>query len=435
MTLREIIKRHREEGESGASLILAIIMLTVLAGLVAGMSLVTVALAQSTIAVRDATYFDIATGTAIADAVSTLNSLEEGESPEDYSGQDNIVTGEVPGDSNVRWQWHLVPVDSWDQREWYDVVATGYRTSADDPTSARTVVARLRPFPTPGARKIGTSIFYRPTKESAFSWGFFGADGVAITEGTKVIAYNSSYEEEFFAASLGSNEDIDINETAEVRALTFMNAYEGHSAVERCTGHEICNDRYSIAENRFGLDLSAVPEWIAEACGTDPDNFMPALGSTITLSANEPNCFSDINLSGEVEIEYADAAPSAEHPIMIYATGDVRFDKGTRFNTKSGTTSAIGIRIFTSGNEVNVGLEGDNEDERDTEVRAMIAANNAVCTFGPGNFVGGALCREIKTTEPGSKLYWDFATTKLALTGPAHQRVYEVVSLTQDVTF
>lgn len=414
--------------EQGAALIVAVILLIILAGLVSIMTLTAVNAMKSSIAVRDVTYFDLATSTAISDALDMANNPKAGESLDKHIGLAAAVRGDVAGNDLVKWQWYLRPVNASFAGLSYDIVATGYRGTPTDPISSRTVIARLVSFPTDGARQVGDTVFYRPTPSSIYSWGVFGANGATIGGTTKIRSFNSGNGSLGNNAVLGSNELINISAGASAPRILMTNSYPGHTSTERCTG-STCLPKFAT-EATYGMDTSVVNEWINSECPAD--TYPNVDGSAITIKGGEANCFNNVSLSGNVNVTTQGPTPSSGAPAKIYIKGNLNVAPGTRFNStaNNSVSGAMIYHMFVGGDSVSIGSSGATSQTR-TDFRALVAASKATCSVGSpaagADFWGALVCGNVSTAGD-SIISWDEQTGQITGDVKEPRRIWNVTS-------
>lgn len=412
--------QQRENTSSGYALILSIILLTVLAAVVALMSVSALSSLQSVTTARDATYFDMATETAVADAVRVANNPGTGESFASHVGKTNAVFGDVDDEGQYKYRWYLLPVAGAYSGLSYDLHITGYRgDNPDDANTSRHVTVRMVSFPTTGARWIGETVFYRPTPVSVYSWGVFGSGSVTLSGNTQVSSFDSASGVTGKSGDVvGTNGVLTTSTGTTLSRILMMNSYPGNSAIERCVGGSC--DPTIINDARYGMDLSVVDEWIESACPIGSGPYPSVNGSTITIDAKNPNCFDDVSLRGNVNINYVNGQPSTGRPAQIFIRGNLQMDTKTTFNN-GGNTSISGAMIlhtYVSGDQVSIGASGAGGAGSTTDVRLLLATSNTThCAIGsPSNstqFWGAAVCGTLDTNG-NVHVQWDEQTNAIA---------------------
>jgi hypothetical protein len=421
--LRTLLRRRHEE--DGVSMVLAIMLAIILASLVSTMTVLAILKMQNSAAVRDATYFDVATNTAISDVLNLANNPGD-DNITNHVGMSKAKSGVVAGDTKINWRWYLKPVESSFSGLSYDVIVTGYRNSPSDPLTSRTITARMVSFPTDGARKIDDSVFYRPTPSSIFSWGIFGSNGSTLTGNTKVQSFNSGVNGSVAAnAQVGSNENVTISNTATVPKVFMMNTFPGHTTTERCTGAP-CNPN-DATEATYGMDVTVVNEWVQDACQGKPTPDVS--GSEITFTGGEVNCFGNVNLSGDVKINHTGTAISSGNPAKIYIKGNLTIEPGARFNNQgnSSVSGAMIYHMYVGGTNVNIASTGIGT--RSTDFRALVAAGSANCSIGTLNATtatsGALICGKI-VTSGNTTINWDEQTGQITGDRTENRRIWNI---------
>jgi len=426
MKIRSMIAR-RSQDESGMALAATIILLTIMAGLVATMSLVTVSSLKNSSATRDATFFDLATNTAVSDALRMANDPKSGEDIANHIGSSNAVSGGTDN-SNVNWQWYLRVIDASYAGLAYDIVATGYRGSATDPVDSRVIIARLTSFPTDGARWVGDSVFYRPTKSSVYSWGVFGANGITVSGYTQVAAFDSLTGTQTTGSTIGSNESVSISSTSTVDRIMMMNSYPGHAAGDRCTS-ALCDSTH-VVDAKYGVDLSVTNEWIAAACPNPAASYPTVNGSTITINATGPNCFNNVTLSGNVTVTPVNGSPSSGRPAEVYVLGNLVVVPGAHFNNSgdNAVTGAMIYHMYVGGATVSIGANG--APGSGTDFRALIAGSaTTACSVGQPSstttFKGALVCGSVLSSGT-TDIFWDEQTGSITGDRNETSRIWDI---------
>lgn len=423
-----IRKLRRRNDERGASLMLAIILMVILAGMVVSMSLLMVNALKTSSTTRDATYFDLAITTASNDALRMANNPATGESITNHIGESKAVQGHMAGNLGIKWQWYLEPLESAYADLAYTVVTTAYRDNPSDPLASRTMYAVMASVPTDGARRIGDAVYYRPTPSSIFAWGVFGDTEVALSGTTRLRSFNSRVSGVYGTdAAVGTNNFLDITPGVSVGSIMMANSRPGFSLGDRCTG-DACSTA-EVSEATYGMDVSVADEWIQNACkGT----FLPAVsGSAITLNATNPNCFESLSLSGNVAITYTNGIASTGAPAKVYVRDNITVAKGTKFNANGNTavSGAMVMHMFVGGNTISIGAGGAAAGT--TDFRALVTAPNAACVLGDTgsgvDFWGALICKSVNISG-NSIVSWDVQTKHITPDASEQRRIWEITN-------
>lgn len=430
------ILRNKRKDETGSTMLMAIMFMIIMLALVATMTGLAIGSMKATMAIRDATYFDVATNTAVSDALLLANNPTKNvvtgatiDSIDMHVGQANAKFGTISGDTGIKWRWYAIPVPKSVTGLSYDIIATGYRSDPNEVNFARSITARMASFPTSGAMRVGDSVFYRPTEDSIFSWGVFGATGTSISGSTSVKSYNSSDGSTGTDAPLGSNEIITITPTSTVPVISVMNSYPGHTSKERCIGTS-CTPQ-TITEYTYGVDLSVIQEWVAAACPLASYPDINISGTSLPLtSGSRISCFNNVTVSGNVPVDLARGASSG-NPELIYIKGNLTVSPGTTFNTNNGNTSvsgAIVYKVYTSGATVNIGTSAPTGSPT-TDFRALLTSSGK-CSVGTAGFTtityGALVCNNFSSTGT-TTLNWDDQTEQITGDVSETRRIWNVL--------
>lgn len=436
--LRKWMNRRNEE--DGVTMVVALLFVVIMTSLMMAMTALAMMAMQTSIAVRDATYFDIAVNSATSNALNLANNPTKDslgtvtDAINMHVGEANQAVGVVEGDTGVKWRWYAVPIANSEAGLSYDVIATGYRLDPNDPTSARTVTVRLVSFPTSGARKVDDSIYYRPTKNSVFSWGVFGANSASVSGNTQMTSFNSGDGTSGTSVALGSNENINVSPTATVPNIAVMNSFPGHTTGERCTGTP-CKPPITT-EYTYGVDTSVIEEWVQEACPLAATSY-PSVNVNsgfIPLTAGSKiTCLNNLTIgSGDINVDISRQA-STGNPEYIYVKGNVNVAPGARFNTtgNSSVSGAMVYRIYAAGN-VNIATTGVGP--RYTDFRALVAAGGT-CSVGAAtaatNTWGAFVCDDFSVVGVTS-IKWDEQTAQVTGDASETRRIWSIVDYSNE---
>lgn len=429
-----LLPPHRRAEEDGASLLLVIVVMTLLLSLVAGMTLLAVSGLRNSVSTRNAAYYNVAVDAAISEALAVANNPTPTKNIHNFIGEKKQSISPLGGSGEqklgVKYRWYVMPVTNVAEQiatyegSAYRLITTGFTgDNPNDPNKSRTVETIITANSAEGAQEIGGTMLYRPTRDSIFSWGLFGAEsvtlqGVSGLRGFNTAGGNGAWTVEARAASNGNI--LSTGGLGQLRYSNLMASTPTYGTPERCQG-DLCQYPNTV-EYPYGIDLTVVDDWVAKECAGKEKPSVS--GNTITLNPGV-NCFNNITLRGNVDIQYDGMMPSSGQPAMIYVAGDLIFEPGTRFSNPSSTspiTSTNGplpYRFYVSGQTVNIGYSGGVA--LSTAVNAMIAAGNADCRVGSaGNtaavrYFGSLACNSVtmdgaSTTNSTYALWYDMST-------------------------
>lgn len=425
---------RRANQEDGASLLLVIVVMTLLLSLVAGMTLLAVSSLRNSVSTRNAAYYNVAVDAAISEALAVANNPTPSKDIHDFIGESNQTISPLGGAGEqslgVKYRWYVMPVTNVAEQiatyegSAYRLITTGFTgDNPNNPNNSRTVETIITANSAEGAQEIGGTMFYRPTRDSIFSWGLFGAESVTAQGTSGVRGYDTtggsgSWTETARVATNGNI--LSTGGVGQLRYANLMASSPTYGTPERCEG-ALCQYPNTI-EYPYGIDLTVVDDWVAAECaGKSKPN---VAGDTITLNPGV-NCFNNITLRGNVDIKYDGMMASSGRPAMIYVAGNLIFEPGARFSNpanNSAITSTNGplpYRFYVSGQTVNIAYSGGIT--RSTAIHAMIAAGNAECRVGsagntgPVRYFGSLACNSVtmdgaSTTNSTYALWYDMST-------------------------
>lgn len=454
-----LLPPHRRAAaeEDGASLLLVIVVMTLLLSLVAGMTLLAVSSLRNSVSTRNAAYYNVAVDAAISEAMAVANNPTPTKSIHSFIGENKQTISPLGGAGEqklgVKYRWYVMPVTNVAEQittyegSAYRLITTGFTgDNPNDPNNSRTVETIITANSAEGAQEIGGAMFYRPTRESVFSWGVFGSESVTLQGASGLRGYNTaggngSWTEDARAATNGNI--LSTDGISQLRYSNLMASGPAYGTPERCKG-ELCQYPNTI-EYPYGIDLTVVDDWVAKECAgkAKPD----VSGDTIKLNPGV-NCFNNITLRGDVDIQYDGMMASSGQPAMVYVAGNLIFEPGTRFSNpvnNSAITSTNGplpYRFYVSGQTVNIAYSGGVA--RSTAVHAMIAAGNADCRVGSaGNtsavrYFGSLACKSVTmdgaSTENSTYALWYDMSTQVTTQKVAANNQFWIASNSRVVT-
>lgn len=443
-----LLAPHRRTEEDGASLLLVIVVMTLLLSLVAGMTLLAVSSLRNSVSTRNAAYYNVAVDAAISEAMAVANNPTPTRDIHDFIGESKQKISNLGGKGEhnlgVKYRWYVMPVTNVAEQiatyegSAYRLITTGFTgDDPNNPNNSRTVETIITANSAEGAQEISGTMYYRPTRDSVFSWGLFGAESVTVQGASGISGYGTTGGTGSFTDDVRVATNGNVLSTRPINQMPYANLMASsptYGTPERCKG-ALCQYPNTI-EYPYGIDLSVVDDWVAAECA---GKAKPSVsGDKITLNPGV-NCFNDITLRGDVDIQYDGMMASSGQPAMIYVAGNLIFEPGTRFSNpvnNSAITSTNGplpYRFYVSGQTVNIAYSGGVS--RSTAVHAMIAAGNAECRVGsagntaPVRYFGSLACNSV-TLDGASgdnttyALWYDMSTQITTKKVPANNQFW-----------
>lgn len=445
MNFRKLVSRARKN-ESGAAMIIALLLATVLLAMIATMTAVTVRSSEKSAATKDNIYYSQAADAAIANAVLSANQaggLEFLESKGKATWQTSPQTTEFTTDGiTVYSSWYVNKIPSADGSMHYELYAAGYKTA---PTDADAVVLRIR---MEGLNISDTDIgddgairYSTDNPLTVMRQGFFATDFIKVaTRGAGFYRYAPSAP----VTPTGASSNVSTNGYVHfpfspnpspfpIETLSFYNApnLSEDNLGPRCYGTTIGDGRCFAADvkafqSAFNIkDLA--PKVQQECSGVTPIawNVTGTDAEGNVLNPNVPGkdivCLSSLQVNGHL------AAPSvynAARPLTVYVTGDITVNAGSNLSplqVASPTYTPDALRIISLGTSINGTVSTDTSGL--SQITASIIAPNANCFMGSENarvvYRGSLACKTLTLTNSGTSLNFAPDTLTTANNGDA----------------
>lgn len=427
----------RRTQETGASMLLALLMMLVMLALVSVLTATVIAGTQKSGQTRDLTYHSLAADAAVNDALDVANNqtLANGRTAlMNYVGEANAKEGEfTPNNSaglKVNWRWWVEATPSTVPYSDYQVYAVGYRDDPDSDSAYR-VTARLTSIPITGAEKRGDDgiiTYLLPPS------GIYGLGTVALTDGMIVGNDASFYTYNSVAGTpisptpsttrgavsvAGEGNLIAQDHNGVMGAIHVYNVPEDGNVHDRCGNtlpgedeeteettpnssechninatslvsysHNINSSwSYDTTKTEF---YTGVPDG-EDACPEYEDWVASENGGIMSPTTSTSNymCINDLTIDANTTIA---SRFSTGSPLYLFVNGDVNVLPGMKFNVETTPIRGpLSLRMFVKG---NVNIAGQPAVE--TQVRALIIAAD-------GNGVGGGRCVIGSPADPVNK--------------------------------
>lgn len=419
--LRQWVTSHR--GESGAGMIVALMLLLILLGLSTFMLYLSMKSLEKGTSVQNFSAAGNATEAAIANMMTLANSEanKDGSEIEKHIGSTNAARGtyqanEVSpsGDGLYSWEWYAEPRSDMEPGTGYNVYASGYRKEANEP-EARSIRILLTSSTVEGVFYDAEGLVNHDVALGGVSsYAAFGNTALTMQGTAQANTYNSRTTVGRPLASEGTaavatNGKMTLGGSASQAALIFHGRPSGEmtSAIcsgSPCTAGTVSTYRHKVSMRHLtnkGLSacpLSNYPDWVASA-----------QNGAISSSAT-PQCYNNIvfdddtKLSGDV---------STGNPAILYAKGNVTVEPGVEVASqiqRAQGPQALQI-VGLSGGTFQLMRSSATDPTRFT---GTFMGQNMNCDIGSGSspsnhdtlMMGSLACNNV-TIRSDSVLWWD----------------------------
>lgn len=420
--------QKRRTQETGASLMIAVLLMVIMLGLVTSITAAIILGTQKSGQTRDYTFFSLAGDAALNDALLTANTetLSDGiTSLVNYIGPENAKTGTLTPDGSpnteINWRWYALPTPSTAPYTSYQIYASGYRGDDPEVDNAFHVTARLSSFAVAGGQVItnadGVQVYKLPSR-SLFSKGAVGINNVSLQDGASILSFNSAVGTD--PGSHNANTPKASFSTAgEVRFHSYggyashghlYGMKDGESAEDRCIGGCLLPMKmttFSFDAASYSDDPTTSPDG---KCTTYSNYRSSVNGTSINPSGGARHlCVEDLVI--DQDTIYSSRFTTGA-PLTIFVNGDLVIEPGKKLRNAGWMDSARGpmaLRLVVRGN-VNVA----GHPTTPTELSALtIATEGGSCTISePGQrarVIGAIACDNL--TVNGDGVIWHDAQT------------------------
>lgn len=451
------VKHWARGDENGSSLLSVILLMIILTGIVASMTMLAMAATTKSAATRNFTYYSIAADAAINRALFIANSAAT-PAIDDVSYSCNTPDNkrsdwftdatrktvkpaniqlstlrslsDAEAEGTMRYAWCTRPVTSATTGLSFDVYAWGFRDGFEDPR-VRNLRVRMESVPVRSTtpNNAGDGLMYQPTAEGVFAWGVLGTSALNLKGNAAVRSYNSA---QTFLPTTDTGEgaiatNFDLNYTTDsifgrLGMLNVTDNSDSHTR-NRCFGDR-CAAPY-LKEYAYGIDLSNLDQDIALKCppsgGPYPNWVASANGGVYNPSkpAASPNyfgCYNDMIFDVNTKL----GSPFFTGlPAYAYLTGNVIVNPGIQVNTGGANGGPVSLRIYSSGGQATF---QQSTTATPTRFAGLVAGNQLTCSDGieSANVVpqkslilyGGYACA-VTTLGGGTEVWWDKQTTQI----------------------
>lgn len=466
-------------GESGSSLLSAILLMVVLSGIVASMTLLAMAATTKSSATRNFTYYSLAADMGINAALYAVNhpvspglnhpsSVDSalqyvwGCTTADNKRSDwfvnNAGTGAVKGASGtlrtldasiaeggMKYAWCLRKVNSATEGLSFDVYSYGFRNDFNDPR-LRQMRVRLESAPVRNTvpNNSGDGLMYQPTPEGAFSWGVLGTSGLTLKGNAAVRSYNSGQTynptTDSGEGAIATNFEVNYTKDSVFGRLGMLNVTdnpESHTR-NRCFGDR-CAAPY-LKEYSYGIDLAVLDQDIAQRCppanGPYPNWVASANGGVYNPSKPASStiyygCYKDMIFDTNTTLG---SRFFSGLPAYAFITGNVIVNPGVQVNTGGTNGGPLSLRIYSSGAQATF---RHSTTSNPTRFAGLVAGNQLACSDGVESanvepqkrtIIYGGLACAMTTLGGGTEVWWDKQTTQILNNADASaKKVWNIV--------
>lgn len=449
------INRKMQRTEEGSSLLSAILLMVVLSGIVASMTMLAMAATSKSGSTRNYTYYSIAADAAINRALFVANNLVDNSIREsiyscdrsdnkrnDWFESDGAVKpastqlptlrtmSEKDAEGGMRYAWCTRPVPSATAGLSFDIYAWGFRDDFDD-SRVRNLRARIESVPVRNTvpNDSGDGLMYQPTAEGVFAWGVLGTSALDLKGNAAVRSYNSgqTYNPTTDTGEGSIATNFDLNYTPEsvfgrIGMLNVSDNTDSHTR-NRCFGDR-CAAPY-LKEYAYGIDLSNLDQDIAAKCppsgGPYPNWTASANGGVYNpprpgASSNYYACYNNMVFDTNTSLgnRFFTGLPA-----YAYLTGNIVVNPGVQVNTGGVNGGPLSLRIYSSGGQATF---HHSTTSNPTRFAGLVAGNQLTCSDGIESanvvpqkkllYYGGLSCA-VTTIGGGTEVWWDVQTSQI----------------------
>lgn len=436
MNVSPILHKARKD-ESGAAMIIALLLATVLLALIAVLTAVTVRSAEKSADTRDSIYYAQAADAAIANAIMSANQagglqylLSKNASSWRTSPQTTnfAVDGVV-----VKSSWYIRPVGEGGK---YELLAAGYRESPHEP-DAVVLKIRMEGLNTTdvGLNEDGEVVTQTSNPYTIMSKGFFATDSITFeSRGAGFYDYsialptNTQPTINLASSDVAANGKVTFPFTSAppakkpIKRLTLHNAidlteenlgprcYSQNPGDKRCYTEEVraIKGAYNIKD--FGPVIQKACQGTTpvawNVAGTDAEGGV--LRSNVV--GKDILCLSSLHVNGNLA---ADSIYNAARPLTVYVTGNITVDANRSlqpFSAISASYPPSSLQIISNGTQVNA-TRAAVDTSGAASITASIIAPKADCSMGSTNafvvYKGSLACKNIRLSHSNTQLYFD----------------------------
>lgn len=427
----------RKNDESGAAMIVAVLILLIMVSLITFMTAFAMRSIEKGNSVQTLNASLNAADTAIANMMTLANSGQNANATElkRHIGLENAVYGSFQanaidpktGDGQYSWRWYAESrVDSSTGTS-YDIYATGYKTSPEE-ADARTIKVNISSTTTEGVSyTTDGKVTYNATLGGSFAFAALGMQSVELGINGKVYTYNSAQNIGYPTLTtnrgqVATNGNVIMGTNSAANMGFLGRSAQDTAAGTLCTGTPCATMHADTYQYSMSL-VQSRKEALAACPSTGYPDWIASQNAGKISFSGATKCYSNIVFDVDTTIP---GGWTTGNPVTMYAKGNITVKPGVEVARQvQGTQGPYALHILASGS-TNFTMERGTT-ANPTKFTGSVVGQGLYCDIGGSSalttlhgtaFYGSMACNSIKI-QRDSTVWWDTQLSKVLKEGSA----------------
>lgn len=448
--MSNLFKKKSHSEETGAGIIIAVLVLVIMVALLTFMSYTSVRSLEKGSSIQNLNASQNAVDTAISNMFATVNSAQntQNKALEAHLGKANAQYGTFQaneidpniGDGSYTWKWWAEKPAGFSSGTTYYITAIGYLNEETEP-EARKVKVEISSTTTEGVSyNADNTVSYISTLGGSFAFGALGTSRVETGKNVKMNTYNSNNMQPIVGldvqGKIATNGSMLLGDGTK-GDLIFMGHTVDTSNETVCSGLACETNPRTNYEYSTALSYSRMQALAKCPAGdSNPDWIASQHDGLIGYDAN-PKCYNNIIFDVDTKLS---AVFSTGNPATMYARGNVTIKPGVEVSRQnSNVRGPYALQIIGSG-ATKFNIE-NGAQTNPTKFTGVVVGANMECNIGTGAGTDGATATSYGTMLYGSvachtvkignnaTIWWDNQLDKVTKEGsPTAKKVWSAVS-------
>lgn len=435
--MNTILKNKLRRDESGAGIIIAVLVMVIMVALLTLMTFTSVRSLEKGASIQNLNASQNAADTAIANMFATVNSAQNTKNKEleKHLGKANARYGTFQaneidpniGDGSYTWKWWAEKPEGFSSGTTYNITAIGYLNEETEP-EARTIRVEISSTTTEGVSyNTDNTVSYISTLGGSFAFGALGTSRVETGENVVMNTYNSNNLQPISTLSdkgkIATNGSMLLGNGTKGDLVFLGQALENINST-LCDGSACNNNRAISYEYSTALSYSRMQA--LEKCPASQSNpdWIASENNGVISYDSTPKCYNNIIFDVDTSLS---AVFSTGNPATMYARGNVTIKPGVEVaRQNSNVRGPYALQIIGSG-ATKFNLE-NGATTNPTKFTGVVVGANMECNIGTGsgtvstatqhgtNLYGSVACHTVKIGKSAT-LWWDNQLDKVTKEG------------------